>query len=57
MPRTRLTAFCLSVLMTAASAPAIAQTFQSTPVVTEATQAPLALPRAQPAIPAPQDKP
>ncbi|WP_336977246.1 peptidase M61 [Brevundimonas nasdae] len=57
MPRTRLTAFCLSVLMTAASAPAIAQTFQSTPIVTDATQAPLALPRAQPAIPAPQDKP
>ena len=57
MPRTRLTAACLAVLMTTAAAPAIAQTFQSTPVVTDASQAPLALPRAQPTIPAPQDKP
>ena len=57
MPRTRLTAACLAVLMTAAASPVLAQSFQSTPVVTDATQAPLALPRAQPAIPAPQDKP
>ncbi|WP_312598386.1 peptidase M61 [Brevundimonas sp.] len=58
MPRTRLTAACLAVLMTtAAAAPVVAQTFRSTPVITDATQAPLALPRAQPAIPAPQDKP
>ena len=57
MPRTRLTAACLAVLMTAAASPVLAQNFQSTPVVTDASQAPLALPRAQPAIPAPQDKP
>lgn len=52
MPRTRLTAACLAVLMTAAASPVLAQSFQSTPIVTDATQAPLALPRAQPAIPA-----
>ena len=56
MPRTRLTVACLAVLM-AAAVPAAAQTFRSTPVVTDASQAPLALPRAQPAIPAPQDRP
>ena len=54
MPRTRLTAACL-VLLTAAAAPAMAQT--STPVVVDARDAALALPRAQPAIPTPQDRP
>jgi len=57
MTRTRLTAACLAVLMCGASAPALAQDFQSTPVVTDARQAALALPRAQPAIPAPVDTP
>ncbi|WP_299175567.1 peptidase M61 [uncultured Brevundimonas sp.] len=54
MPRTRLTAACLVLLITAAT-PAMAQT--STPVVVDARDAALALPRAQPAIPAPQDRP
>ena len=57
MPRKRLTAACFAVLMTGVAAPALAQSFQSTPVITDATQAPLALPRAQPAIPTPEDKP
>ncbi|MFN6981607.1 MAG: M61 family metallopeptidase [Brevundimonas sp.] len=57
MPRTRLTAACLAVLMTAAAAPALAQTFPSTPVVTDPAQASLALPRTQPPIPAPADTP
>ncbi|WAC58959.1 M61 family metallopeptidase [Brevundimonas sp. SL130] len=57
MSRTRLTAAaCLAALMTAA-APALAQDFQSTPVVTDASRAALALPRPQPAIPAPADTP
>lgn len=56
MSRTRLiAAACLAALMTAA--PALAQDFQSTPVVTDASQAALALPRPQPAIPAPVDTP
>lgn len=56
MSRTRLlAAACLAALMTAA--PALAQDFQSTPVVVDPTQAALALPRAQPSIPAPADKP
>ena len=46
MPRTRLTAACLAVLMCGAAAPALAQEFQSTPVITDARQAALALPRA-----------
>ncbi|WP_395944042.1 M61 family metallopeptidase [Brevundimonas sp.] len=57
MPRTRLTAACLAVFMTGAASPALAQAFQSTPVVIDARDAALALPRAQPAIPAPEDKP
>lgn len=56
MSRTRLlAAACLAALM--AAAPALAQDFQSTPVVVDPTQAALALPRAQPSIPAPADKP
>jgi predicted metalloprotease with PDZ domain len=56
MSRTRLTAAaCLAALM--AAAPALAQDFQSTPVVTDPIQAALALPRSQPAIPAPADTP
>ena len=56
MPPTRLTAAaCLAALMTAA--PALAQDFPSTPVVVEARDAALALPRPQPAIPAPADRP
>ena len=57
MTRTRLTAACLAVLMCGAAAPALAQDFPSTPVITDARQAALALPRAQPAIPAPVDTP
>jgi predicted metalloprotease with PDZ domain len=49
MSRLRVPAACLAVLMTGVAAPALAQTA----VVTEASQAPLALPRTQPAIPAP----
>lgn len=56
MPRTRLTAAaCLAAFM--AAAPALAQELQSTPVVTDPTQAALALPRSQPSIPAPADTP
>lgn len=56
MSRTRLlAAACLAALM--AAAPALAQDFQSTPVVVDPTQAALALPRAQPSIPAPADTP
>jgi predicted metalloprotease with PDZ domain len=49
MSRLRLPAACLALLMTGTALPALAQTA----VVTDATQAPLALPRAQPTIPAP----
>ena len=49
MSRLRVPAAYLAVLMTGVAAPALAQTA----VVTEASQAPLALPRTQPAIPAP----
>lgn len=57
MSRSRLPAACLALLLTGAAVPALAQNFQSTPIIADATQAPLALPRAQPAIPAPQDTP
>lgn len=57
MSRSRLPAACLALLLTGAAVPALAQTFQSTPIIADATQAPLALPRAQPAIPVPQDTP
>ena len=49
MSRSRLTAACLSLLLTSVAAPALAQTA----VLTDARQAPLALPRDQPTIPAP----
>ena len=49
MSRTRLTTVCLSLLLTSVAAPALAQTA----VLTDARQAPLALPRDQPTIPAP----
>lgn len=57
MSRTRLTAACLAALLCGAAAPVLAQDFRSTPVVTDPRQAALALPRPQPAIPAPQDRP
>ncbi len=57
MSRTRLTAACLTALLCGAAAPVLAQDFRSTPVVTDPSQAALALPRPQPAIPAPQDRP
>lgn len=57
MSRTRLTAACLAALLCGAAAPVLAQDFRSTPVVTDPSQAALALPRPQPAIPAPQDRP
>ena len=57
MSRSRLPAACLALLLTGDAVPALAQTFQSTPIIADATQAPLALPRAQPAIPVPQDTP
>jgi len=57
MSRTRLTAACLAALLCGAAAPVLAQDFRSTPVVTDPAQAALALPRPQPAIPAPQDRP
>jgi predicted metalloprotease with PDZ domain len=57
MSRTRLTAACLAALLCGAASPVLAQTFQSTPVVTDPSQAALALPRPQPAIPAPVDRP
>jgi len=57
MSRSRLPAACLAILLTGTAVPAVAQTFQSTPIITDPTQAPLALPRAQPAIPAPRDIP
>ncbi|WP_312688223.1 M61 family metallopeptidase, partial [Brevundimonas nasdae] len=57
MSRSRLPAACLALLLTGAAVPALAHNFQSTPIIADATQAPLALPRAQPAIPVPQDTP
>lgn len=57
MSRSRLPAACLALLLTGAAVPALAHSFQSTPIIADATQAPLALPRAQPAIPVPQDTP
>ncbi|MCV0413984.1 MAG: peptidase M61 [Brevundimonas sp.] len=57
MSRTRLTAACLAALICGAASPVLAQDFRSTPVVTDPSQAALALPRPQPAIPAPQDRP
>ncbi len=39
MPRTRLTAACLALLMSGVALPALAQSFQSTPVVVDAAQA------------------
>ncbi|GAA0205039.1 putative metalloprotease with PDZ domain [Brevundimonas nasdae] len=57
MSRSRLPAACLALLLTGAAVPALAHSFQSTPIIADATQAPLALPRAQPAIPVPQDRP
>ncbi|WP_292071037.1 M61 family metallopeptidase [Brevundimonas sp. UBA7534] len=57
MSRTRLTAACLAALLCGAAAPVLAQDFRSTPVVTDPRQAALALPRSQPTIPAPQDRP
>ena len=57
MSRSRLPAACLALLLTGAAVPALAHSFQSTPIIADATQAPLALPRAQPAIPVPQDMP
>jgi len=55
MKTLRLSAACLTLLMTGAGVPALAQAFQSTPYVTDAREAALALPRAQPAIPEPRD--
>ena len=57
MSRSRLPAACLALLLTGAAVPALAHSLQSTPIIADATQAPLALPRAQPAIPVPQDTP
>ena len=57
MSRTRLTAACLAALICGGASPVVAQTFQSTPVITDPAQAALALPRPQPAIPAPVDRP
>nr|WP_314434845.1 peptidase M61 [uncultured Brevundimonas sp.] len=57
MSRSRLPAACLALLLTGAAVPALAHSFQSTPIIADAVQAPLALPRAQPAIPVPQDRP
>ncbi len=57
MTRSRLTAACLAMLMTGVAAPALAQSFTSSPVVVDPAQAALALPRPQPAIPAPADTP
>ncbi|QYC10936.1 M61 family metallopeptidase [Brevundimonas nasdae] len=57
MSRSRLPAACLALLLTGAAVPALAHSFQSTPIIADAAQAPLALPRAQPAIPVPQDTP
>ena len=56
MPRTRLPAAALALLLTTAASPALAQS-AGTPWVTDAREAAVALPRAQPAIPAPEDKP
>ena len=57
MSRTRQTAACLAALICGAASPVLAQDFRSTPVVTDPSQAALALPRPQPAIPAPADRP
>ncbi|KAK0351313.1 hypothetical protein LTR94_025423, partial [Friedmanniomyces endolithicus] len=57
MSPARLPALCLAIAVTGAAAPVSSQTFQSTPIVTEASQAQLALPRSQPTIPTPQDRP
>ncbi|WP_292228636.1 peptidase M61 [Brevundimonas sp.] len=57
MSRSRLPAACLALLLTGAAVPALAHSFQSTPIIADATQASLALPRAQPAIPVPLDTP
>lgn len=57
MSRSRLPAACLALLLTGTAVPALAHSFQSTPIIADATQAPLALPRTQPAIPVPQDTP
>ena len=57
MTSSRLTAACFALLMTGVAAPALAQSFTSSPVVVDPAQAALALPRPQPAIPAPADTP
>ena len=53
---TRLPAAALALVLTTTALPALAQT-PGTPWVTDAREAALALPRTQPAIPAPQDRP
>lgn len=52
MSRARLSV-CLAALLATTALPALAQQAPGTPILTEPAQAPLALPRAQPAIPAP----
>ncbi len=56
MSPTRLTATVLTLLLAGTALPALAQ-IPGTPWVTDAREAALALPRAQPVIPAPEDKP
>ncbi|QTC92434.1 M61 family metallopeptidase [Brevundimonas goettingensis] len=55
----RLLLSACAAALTLAAAPALSQTFPTTgtPIIADASQAPLALPRAQPAIPAPVDTP
>ncbi|WP_339930367.1 peptidase M61 [uncultured Brevundimonas sp.] len=56
MPPIRLTATVLALLLAGTALPALAQN-PGTPWVTDAREAAVALPRAQPLIPEPEDKP